>query len=203
MLLTDEEKLVNMAIAGNFEAFEQLIENYTLPLSRFVTRLMGNSEEARDAVQQILIQVYQGLPALQNPTFFKAWLFKIARNKCFEILRHQNGQNNHLTRSGINGQVANNRTEAEDEDVNSIENSVPDPGPLPLELIEREETRLLLQEAINGLPPRSRQVVVLRYTTDLTFAEIAQVLDTNENTVKTLFQRGKARLRTVLGRQDR
>ena len=193
MLLLNEEKLVALAVSGDYEAFEQLIESYSLPLSRFVTRLIGHPEEARDAVQQILIQVHQSLSSLQQPAYFRAWLFTIARNKCFEILRRP---------ANRFGTSINLRPEPQDEewseDSLTLQDRVPDPAPLPLELIERQETRQLLQEAINRLPARPRQVVILRYTTDLTFAEIAQVLDTNENTVKTLFQRGKARLRNYL-----
>lgn len=194
MLLTNEEKLVTLAAGGDFEAFEQLVEKYSLPLARFVTRLIGHPEDARDAVQQILILVYQGLPGLQDPAHFRGWLFKIARNKSFEILRRRSfpGAEN-FANAGLKSEDA-----AWDEETTTLENLVPDPGPLPLELVERQETRQLLQAAINRLPERSRQVVILRYTTDLTFGEIAQVLDTNENTVKTLFQRGKAWLRTYL-----
>ncbi len=125
-------------------------------------------------------------------------MFKIARNKCFEILRQTANQG--VVSTGITGKTRlGTQEDSWSEDSTPLEHLLPDPGPLPLELIERLETRQLLQEAINRLPPRSRQVVILRYTTDLTFGEIAQVLDTNENTVKTLFQRGKAQLRSYLG----
>jgi RNA polymerase sigma-70 factor (ECF subfamily) len=75
---------------------------------------------------------------------------------------------------------------------------IPDPSPLPAELAERHDLQQLLQDAIAALPPRYAQVVALRYTTDLTFAEIAASLEMPENTAKTLFQRAKAMLRRVL-----
>ncbi len=207
MLLIDEEKLVTLAIKGDYEAFEQLIENYSLPLSRFVTRLLGNSEDARDAIQQVLLQTFQKLPTLHYPANFRAWFFTIARNKCFEVLRRRDKSRfspvhaNEISPPGPLEARSWAWNDEENDESSSLENMVPDPGPLPLEIIERQETRQTLKGAINRLPVRERQVVILRYTTDLTFGEIAQVLATNENTVKTLFQRGKARLRTYLAQK--
>jgi RNA polymerase sigma factor (sigma-70 family) len=185
------EELVAQAVNGNFEAFEHLIEFYTPALWRFVFRLVGNYEEANDTVQQVLIQAYAGLAKLENPASFRVWLFTIARHRCIDLLRRQPS----LTFSDFAARLT--KGEATGEDPSPL-NLFPDPGPLPEELVERREMQVLLQEAIASLPGRSRQVVTLRYATELTFAEIGQVLGMNENSVKTLFQRAKVQLRLYL-----
>lgn len=182
----DEQDLVLRAIKGDFDAFEELIKLYTQPLWKFVYRLVGNAEDANDTVQQILIQLYRSLPKLDDPARFRPWLFRVARNKCFDQLRRKPG----LSFSDI----SNNEIDGDMSPVPLF----PDPAPLPDEIIERRETQQLLHEAIASLPEKTRQVVALRYSTDLSFGEIGEVLGINENSAKTLFQRAKAPLRFYL-----
>ncbi len=76
--------------------------------------------------------------------------------------------------------------------------SVADGRPLPEDLAERADLQDVLQRAIMALPGPYRTVVALRYSSDLTFAEIGAVLGLPENTAKTHFQRAKALLRAAL-----
>jgi len=185
-LATDEYQLVLRAAKGDFDSFEELIKLYTQPLWKFVYRLLGNAEDANDAVQQILIQLYRSLPNLDDPARFRPWLFRVARNKCLDHLRRKPS----LTFSDFN-------SDDFEGDMSPLQ-LFPDPTPLPNEIIERRETQALLYEAIASLPERTRQVVALRYSTDLSFGEIGEVLGINENSAKTLFQRAKAPLRFYL-----
>ncbi len=75
---------------------------------------------------------------------------------------------------------------------------IPDPGPLPDELVERHDLQLLLMSAIQSLPPKFRAVVVLRYASQLSFSEIGKVLSMPEATAKTYFHRAKALLRKII-----
>lgn len=192
-----EEALVIRAAEGEFAAFEELINLYKQPLWKFVYRLLNNTEDANDAVQQILIQVYRSLSGLGNPASFRSWLFMIARNKCIDQLRRKSSLSfsDFGDATGMDG-----GDDDEGEDFSPLQ-YFRDPSPLPDEVIERHETQRILREAIARLPERPRQVVALRYTTDLSFAEIGEVLNMNENTAKTLFQRAKNQLRYYLKQQ--
>jgi RNA polymerase sigma-70 factor (ECF subfamily) len=184
----EEQRLVRLAAQGDFAAFESLVNLYRQPLWKFAYRMLGNNEDAADVVQQILFQFYRALPSLDDQTRFKAWLFTIARNKCLDWLRRR-VKFSAAPFSGFAG--------GDDDDaVSPLE--LQDPAPLPEEWLERRETQRLLQDAIMTLPEKSRQVVALRYSTDLSFAEIGQALGLNENTVKTLFQRAKGQLRLII-----
>lgn len=188
-----EEELVARAATGEFAAFEELINLYTQPLWKYVYRALGNYEDANDTVQQILMQVYCGLPNLEDYSKFRAWLFMIARNKVIDQQRRKS--NIPFADFGFGKQAP--AGEEEGEEFSPLQ-LFPDPAPLPQEVIERRETQQLLRQAIDALPERSRQVVLMRYTTDLSFAEIGAALGMNGNTAKTLFLRAKNQLRFYL-----
>ncbi|MBN9389010.1 MAG: sigma-70 family RNA polymerase sigma factor [Chloroflexi bacterium] len=184
---TGEIELVQSASKGEFESFEKLVEIYLDGLWRYALRILGNEEDAKDAVQQTLIQAHQSIAGLRQPEKFRSWLFKINRNKCFDILRKtgdRSGSEISLTQEMDAGSLTDLTSHA----------------PLPGEIIERQETRQVIRQGINALPSKQRQVAAMRYATDLTFQEIGEVLGLNENTVKTLFQRAKAGLRFYLRR---
>jgi RNA polymerase sigma-70 factor (ECF subfamily) len=75
---------------------------------------------------------------------------------------------------------------------------IPDSEPLPEEVAERHDLQALLQEAILALPPKFRSVVILRYSSQMSFVEIGQVLSMPETTAKTYFYRAKVLLRKTL-----
>lgn len=185
-----EVELVERAAKGDFSAFEELIQLYKQSLWKFVYRLLNNAEDANDVIQQILIQVYRGLPGLENSARFRSWLFMIARNKSLDHLRKRPS----LPFSSLRG----NKSYGEDEEEESPLQLYADPAPLPDEVVEQQETQRLLLEAIEQLPEKPKQVVLLRYSTDLSFAEIGDTLGINENTVKTLFRRAKDQLRAYI-----
>jgi RNA polymerase sigma-70 factor (ECF subfamily) len=78
---------------------------------------------------------------------------------------------------------------------------MPDPGPLPDELIEHHDIQQMLQKTIQELPPKFRSVVVLRYAAQLSFSEIGHALNMPEATAKTYFHRAKVLLRKMLSGQ--
>ena len=178
-----DEELAGRAARGEAAAFEELVRRYQRPLVNFCFRLLGDADEAADAAQQAFVQAYVNLPRARLDLPFRPWLYRIARNQCLDRLRARRGVVfSDLEREG---------------DESPIE-AVPDANPLPEALLEHRELQRVLGEAIGKLPERYRAVVAMRYTTDLTFAEIGQALDIPENTVKTFFQRAKALLRDYL-----
>lgn len=180
-----DEDLARRVAAGDRDAFAVLVDRYQRPLYNFALRVVGNPDDADDAAQETLIQVYQALPASRLDFAFRPWLYRVARNKCIDLLRRKRA----LPFSALGN---------DGDDGPAVEESIPDGDPLPEELAERADLQRMLHEAIGGLPLKYRTVVTLRYVADLTFGEIGDSLGLPENTVKTQFQRAKAMLRERL-----
>ena len=178
-----DDRLAEEFAAGDFAAFELLVQRYNGPLYQMAARLLRNQTDAEDAVQQTFIQAFESLAAKKPAVPVRAWLFQVAHNKCIDLLRRRRA----IPRSQLERE-AEEWTEAEPVDAE----------PLPEEIYERAELQELLRSAIDDLQPRAREVVLLRYVGDLTFAEIGSSLGIPENTAKTTFQRAKQQLRSYL-----
>lgn len=181
--------LAQQALAGNQQAFEALVQRYATPLFNFICRFLSDYDRACDVSQQVFLQLFISLPTLRTGEPLKAWLFQVARNRCLDELRRKRAI--HFSElESVN-----------DDDELSPLDSMPDSGPLPEELAERHDLQEQLQRAIDTLPPKFRSVVLLRYASQMSFAEIGKVLQMPEATAKTYFQRAKPLLRTTLTTQ--
>ncbi len=178
-----DEWLAARVQQGDAAAFEVLVARYQTPLYHFAYRLLGRAEDAEDAAQDALIQVYHALPRARLDQPLRHWIFRIARNRCLDALKRRRA----VPLSWLNG----------DETGETLVEAAAS-EPLPEELAERADLQRLLTAAIAALPPLYREVVALRYTADLSVAEIAVVLGAPENTVKIRLHRAKAALRLAL-----
>lgn len=178
--------LTQQTLAGDQYAFEALVHRYSTPLFNFVYRFLGDYDKACDILQHVFIQLHTSLPTLRTDKPLKAWLFQVARNRSLDELRRK-----HAIHFSELESVC-------DEDELSPLAAIPDNGPLPEELAERNDLQHCLQSAIEGLPPKFRSVVTLRYAGQLSFSEIGQTLKMPEATAKTYFQRAKPLLRAAL-----
>ncbi len=179
--------LVEQARAGNQEAFEILVERYQMPLYQFISRYFGDYDQRCDVLQQVLIQLYISLPNLQTNRSLQAWMFRVARNRCLDELRHKHVPN--FSEMAWEG----------NEDDTLFAAGALMLAPSVEEQAEQRELQQLLCQIITGLPPKYRPIVWLRYTTLLNFGEIGRILHIPEATAKTYFQRAKARMRQSLG----
>jgi RNA polymerase sigma factor (sigma-70 family) len=181
--------LAQRTLAGDQSAYEILVQRYSTALFNFTCRFLGDYDQACDILQQVFMQLYISLPTLRTGEPLKAWLFQVARNRCLDELRRKRAI--HFSEIEC----------ASDEDEVSPLAAIPDTRPLPEELAERHDLQEKLQQAIQALPPKFRSVVLLRYTSQMSFAEIGHVLNMPEATAKTYFQRAKPLLRAALATQ--
>jgi len=126
-------------------------------------------------MQQVFLQLYISLPTLDIGRPLKCWLFQVARNQCLDELRRKRAI--HFSELEV----------LTDEDESAVLTFVPDPHPLPEEIVEHHDLQERLLRAIKSLPPRFRSVVFLRYFAQLTYPEIAQALGMPEATAKPIF----------------
>jgi RNA polymerase sigma-70 factor (ECF subfamily) len=181
-----DEALAYRVLAGDQAAFTALVERYQRPAFNFAYRLLGDYDEAADAAQQGFVQLYTSLPSIDLARPLRPWLFRTIRNRCIDVIRQ---------RRTVSLSAAD---EADEGTSTPLDARLADPDPLPEELVERADLQHLLSAAIVRLPERYREVVALRYTTDMTFGEIAVALGVPENTAKIHFHRAKTLLRQAL-----
>lgn len=181
--------LAQQTLAGDQIAFEKLVQRYSNPLFNFICRFLNDYDAASDILQQVFTQLYISLPNLRTGEPLKAWLFQVARNRCLDELRRKRVI--HFSEL---------QSPNEDEDLSPLA-IIPDNGPLPEDVAEHHDLQHILQEAIAGLPPKFRAVVLLRYAAQLSFSEIGRTLHMPEATAKTYFQRAKPLLRATLKQQ--
>jgi RNA polymerase sigma factor (sigma-70 family) len=186
--------LVQRTMAGDEHAYALLVQRYSDPLFHFICRFLSDYDAAGDILQQVFLQLYLSLPKLRTDGSLKPWLFRVARHRCLDALRR--------TRRARVIQFSTWQGSTENDDL-SLWMTIPDPDPLPEEVAEWHDLQHILQQAIATLPPKYRAIVLLRYATHLTFAEIGQALHMTTAAAKTSFQRSKPLLRAALAEEVR
>jgi len=178
---TDEE-LVTAHLAGDEEAFSRLVKHNLKSIYSFAARSAPN--DAEDIVQDVFLKAWKNLKSFNPDTAkFKTWLMRIARNTVIDHLRKKTPH--------IFSELE--RAEGEDRFANE-----PDTSPLPDEVVARAHDARALEAALAELAPPSREVLLLRYMNQLSFEEIAEVLNKPANTVRSRHRRALTHLRTHL-----
>lgn len=180
-MIPSDEMLVRRYLRGDGSAFEQLVERYTSALYNLAYRLTQDRGEAEQVVQESFMRALGALPRVRTDLPLKPWLLQITINLCRTLHKRQQP----LTFSQLS-----------DEDDRELE--LTDQSPLPADWAELQETRELVRRAMAELPAPYRAVLTLRYNEDLTYEDIAQVLQLPINTVRTHLFRAKEQLRQRL-----
>lgn len=184
-----DHDVVNYVLTGNQRAFEVLVDRYHDPLFRYSQRLLHDHEQIEDVLQFVFLQLYLSLPTIIVQKQLKAWLFRVAYNRCVDELRRRR-----LTRL-----VAFSTLEQEGEnEENSLLESIADPCPLPEEVVIQSDVHHHLQQALDALSPKYRSIIYWHYFRQLTFAEIGIILHMPTSTVKTYCYRSLPKLRALL-----
>ena len=174
--ITDEQLLNNYTADGNQEWIGILLERYTLLLFGVCMKYLKNEEEAKDCVQQLFLKVLTDISKYQI-TFFKSWLYMVAKNHCLMKLR--NGSNKQI--QTLTDAVTN--TTIEDRES---------------ELLENEEKYTLLEDAIQELNEEQRLCVTLFYLEKKSYNQIVETTAFNLLQVKRYIQNGKRNLKLLL-----
>lgn len=169
------------------EAYEKLLQLYQNPVYNLVTRLMSDPRDACDVVQEVFLKVFRNIGQFRGGSTLKTWIYRIAVNEAHNhrrwFSRHQQPE------IGFR---------AEEETQGPHERTFADPGRSPFDLALNEETRAIVEDALAKLNPKFRAAVVLRDIEDLSYEEIAAVLEVSLGTVKSRILRGRECLRKIL-----
>jgi RNA polymerase sigma-70 factor (ECF subfamily) len=182
-VLSIEGQQVLAARRRDSGAFEALVRRHQGPLYNFCYRMLGQAEDAADVAQETFVQLYSHLGQLDEREPIAPWLFRVARNRCIDVIRRRRTVPLGLPDDSADGTLGLDPVDDE---------------PLPDELAERADLQRLLSKAIAELPPAYAEVVSLRYAGDRSFAEIAVILDCDEGAARVRFHRAKRLLRRTL-----
>jgi len=182
----EEDVLVTALCQGVEEAYEILIQRYQQPVYNLVCRLLNDPSDASDIVQEVFLKVFRNIGSFRGNSSLKTWIYRIAVNEAYNhrrwFSRHQRQE------------VA----MAADEGMPNYADSLADPGRTPFDQAADHETRALVEAALEKLNAKFRAAVVLRDIEDLSYEEIAAVLEISLGTVKSRILRGREALRKVL-----
>ncbi|MBQ2154581.1 MAG: sigma-70 family RNA polymerase sigma factor [Oscillospiraceae bacterium] len=181
----DDRAVIEQVLAGDNDAFGILVERYQTKIYNLALRMCGNEDDAFDLAQESFLRAWRNLGSFQFESAFSTWLFRLCSNICLDFLRAKKRR----------AAVSLTMTDDEGEE-NQLE--VPDPGKTPEEAVFAAEDRELLTRALNELPADQREILTLRAIDDLSYSEIARILNLQEGTVKSRLSRARTALRKKL-----
>jgi RNA polymerase sigma-70 factor (TIGR02960 family) len=200
-----DEALLARARAGDEEAFRELTEPHRRELQLHSYRLLGSVHDAEDMVQETLLAAWRGLEGFDGRASVRSWLYRIATNRCLNALRARSRRPREVPAMGESLRPTR-RTEPVwlEPYPDVLLEDIPDRSAGPAARYEaRESVELSFIVALQHLPPRQRAALVLSDLLGYRTAEIAEMLDTGETSVKGVLQRARATLRARLPTADR
>ncbi len=182
----DDRGVVEAVLSGQQHRFNELVERYQTQIVNYVCRMLGNYEDAVDLSQDVFLKAYSALGSYRPQYPFPAWLFRIARNAAIDEIRKRR-----LATVSLDAPM-----EFEDGEAGR---EVESPGLNPQDSYLGLEFADRISSAIDRLPEKYREPIVLRHAADLSYEEIADALELPIGTVKTRIFRARDALRQSLG----
>jgi RNA polymerase sigma-70 factor (ECF subfamily) len=165
--------------SGQVDAFEALIRRHEKTIFNLVYRMLGDYDDAAETTQEVFLSAYRAIGQFRGDANFSTWLYRIALN---HATTRRKTMNTHHQR-----QVP-------------LENTEPlsDPQPGPAESMEKKEIRETVQRALNSLSADDATVILLRDLQDVSYDEVARVLEVPVGTVKSRLHRARQALKSEL-----
>ncbi|MDR0294046.1 MAG: RNA polymerase sigma factor [Oscillospiraceae bacterium] len=161
------------------DEFSELVRTHQGRVYNVCLRFCGNPDDAFDLSQEVFLKAWRGMEGFRGESSVYTWLYRLTVNACADFARKK-------ARRG--GTVSLDETQL----------PLPDARFEPALTLERKELARALEEALKRLPPEYRQVVTLRETAELSYKEIAKLLEIEEGTVKSRLSRARLALREML-----
>jgi RNA polymerase sigma-70 factor (ECF subfamily) len=167
-----DETMVARARDGDTHAFEALVRRYQRPIYRLAVRMLGDTGEAEDVTQEVFVTAWRRLPEVQEDRAIRAWLYRIATNRCLNILRSRKPT-----------------APLYDEAIPAAS-----PAASPEARAESRQRLIALRAALDRLTAEQRACWLLREVEELSYAEIAGILHTTPQAVRGRLARARAEL---------
>jgi RNA polymerase sigma-70 factor, ECF subfamily len=169
-----DRAIINQVLSGDVEAYSRLVDRHYDRCARIAVRILGNREDAEEAIQDAFLRAYKALGHYEERERFSAWLTRILVNQCRTVLASARRRDAVFT--DLDPHRLEFAAEAESSD-----------GPWPE-----------LERVLAHLTADQREAIVLKYADDLTYEEMARITGAGESALKMRVQRAFARLRALL-----
>jgi RNA polymerase sigma-70 factor (ECF subfamily) len=184
--MPSDEELLSDSRGGDRASFQELVEKYQRRMYAVAYGILGNREDALDAVQEAFIKAYRSLPDFKGKSSIYTWLYRITVNAAIDLAR----------KTGRHEEVE--FREEIDVEVEKGEYPVAASSENPVERLMRKELGEMIERAILSLPMDQRTAVVLREIEGLSYKEIAKIMETSEGTVMSRLHYGRKKLQELL-----
>jgi RNA polymerase sigma-70 factor (ECF subfamily) len=178
-----DEQIVKRALAGDADAFGEIVERWERRIFALSFGMLGREEDARDATQETFLSAFRNLRGFRGEAKVSSWLHRIAVNQCITRQR----------RAKVRSETA-----LEDETIGEGASFLAPAHESPARRAERQERTEVVRRAVSALPPELREVIVMKEFEELTFQEIAEVLNLPLSTVKSRLYTALRQLRMRL-----
>lgn len=177
-----ERELIRKCQSGGARFYEPVVRAYEGPGIRLAMGMLGNHEDASDALQEAFIKAYNSLGRFDPNRLFGPWFFQILRNQCRDMLRSRQSRGSH--------EIRDERLEFQPADIETG----------PERTYQRKAAKALVWEALSHIGEEHREVLVLKELQGFRYSEIASILEIPEGTVASrLYHARDALKRALLG----
>jgi RNA polymerase sigma-70 factor, ECF subfamily len=159
-------KLIEECRDGNFNNFRKLVELTSPYLFSVAFRILGEEDQAKDAVQEALVTIWQKLGAIKSASAYKSWAYKVVINKCYDELRSRKRNPEHTSDEKSWAILSEKILE------------------MPSSQFENDETARIIRVLTNKLSPRQKAVFVLSDLEEMTSDEISEITGLNKSNIK-------------------
>lgn len=180
----DEQQLVLRLRQRDEAAFTLMVRHYQGRVFGLVFRMLNDRAEAEDLAQEVFVTVFKAIDSFRGDSAFSTWLYRIATNHCRNRIKYL-ARRHHQRQADI-----------ADTNESEFDGRMHETIPGPDRQLEGEQLAHIIQVAMQELDEDHREVLVLRDVEQLSYEEIAQILEVAEGTVKSRLFRARAALRT-------
>ena len=180
MTEVSEKKIIEKVLGGDANAFEELVLKYEKTVYNLALRMVGDRDDAFDMTQEAFIKAYGSLSSFRGDSKFSVWIYRITTNVCLDFLRSKSRKQ----------QVS--LTVSDDDEDAQLD--IPDPKADPEQQLIKKISMQSVEEGLQTLPDKQRQILVMRELGGMSYAEIGKALSIEEGTVKSRIFRARKRL---------
>lgn len=176
-----DAEIIQKYLEGDKKSLEALIKRYLKRIYAFVYKNVRDSSDAEDVTQEVFLKVWKNIRKFDQSRNFKVWIFEIAKNSSIDFLRKKKT-------------IPLSRFEDE-KGQNSIADNISAPV---IKLGDILDNKNALKMAMEGLASDDKRIIDLKHKDNLNFREIAELLETSINTVKSKYRRAIIRIREII-----